>query len=91
MLRLTGPTPTPPATILFAKHRGRTYPQAVATARQAWVYREQGEGAAFHHVATLARTAAQASAVLHFTVNLTGAACSTVTARWIRTRGRPAR
>lgn len=63
-------------TILFAKHRGRTYPQTVATAQQARVYREQGEGAALHDVATFARNAAQASAVaalLQLTVGLKGA------------------
>ncbi len=39
------PHPDPPlVTILFARHHGRTYPQAVATAQQARVYHEQGEG-----------------------------------------------
>ncbi|MCY3749074.1 MAG: hypothetical protein OXG64_07245 [Chloroflexi bacterium] len=74
----TWPDPDPPlATILFAKHRGRTYPQAVAVAQQAQVYREQVEGTAVTHVATFERTAAQASAasqLLQLTVSLKGSA-----------------
>lgn len=67
----------PLVTILFAKHRGRTYPQAVAVAQQAQVYREQVEGRAVTHVATFARNAAQASAasqLLQLTVNLKSSA-----------------
>lgn len=63
----------PLVTILVAKHAGRTYPQAVAVAKQAELYREQAEGKAVHHVATFGRTAEQASAagaLLSLTVNL---------------------
>ena len=71
------PAPAPPlATILFAKHAGRTCPQAVALARQARVYREQVKGRAAHHVATFERTAAQASAaaaLLRLTMDLKSA------------------
>ena len=67
----------PLVTSLFAKHRGRTYPQAVAVAQQAQVYREQVEGTALTLVATFARTAQQASAasqLLELTVSLKGSA-----------------
>ena len=63
----------PLLTILFTKYHGRTCPQAVATAQQARVYREQSEAAALRHVATFACTAAQASALPQLTVNLKGA------------------
>ncbi len=67
----------PLVTILFGKHAGRTYPQAVAVARQATRYLEQVEGASVHHVATFARTVPQASAaarLLELTLNLKGSA-----------------
>ena len=67
----------PLVNFLFAKHRGRTYPQAVAVAQQAQVYREQVEGTAVTLVATFARTAQQASAasqLLELTVSLKGSA-----------------
>ncbi|MYD93835.1 MAG: hypothetical protein F4Y02_09105 [Chloroflexi bacterium] len=72
------PDDKPPlVTILFAKHAGRTYPQAVAVAQQASVYREQVEGRSVTHVATFAQTAQQASAasqLLQLTVSLKSSA-----------------
>ena len=75
-LQTSWPHRHPPLlTILFAKHRGRTYAQAVVVARQAARYQEQVGGADVQHVAAFARAARQADAacaLLQLTVDLKG-------------------
>ena len=65
----------PLVTIVFPKYRGRSYPQARLTGRQAEVYREYIMENALYHVAAFAQTrhqAATALALIMLTVGIKG-------------------
>ena len=62
-------------TVIFPKHRGKTYPQAVLTAQQAELYKEYSIDDALYHVAVFARNGRQAAtalALFRLTTNLKG-------------------
>ena len=68
--------PEPPlVTIAFRRHRGDSYPQAVATARAATLHLEHTQDGAHYHIATFgndARQAAAASFLIHLLWSIKG-------------------
>ena len=65
----------PLVTVVFSKHRGRTYPQAVHTAQQAELYKEYDLLGSLHHVAVFSRDGRQSAialVLLRLTMNLKG-------------------